>query len=318
MDKREKIAMKSNKADLIIGSDLHLRETRPICRTDDYWAAQWRKLQFIRDLQKKHDCPVVFAGDITDYWKCSPWLLTTIKQNIPDKTKVVYGQHDLPQHSLKLANKSGLYNLAENRCLEILDSCHYSKIPKIDGPSLVIKDRKILVWHTIVWYLKIPWLGCTAPSATMLLKRYPNYDLIITGDNHKSFVADYEGRLLINPGSMMRMDADQIGHKPQVFLWFAKDNTISPIYLPIEPNVISREHIDIKVERDNRIKAFIERLQDNMEHTLSFDDNLRKFIENNTVNKRTMQIIRQVFDMENLYAKGEQRKGFVGFKRRNR
>ena len=63
-------------ASAILCGDVHLREDSPICRTDDVWAAQWKKIDFISDLQKTHDCPVLCSGDLFDYWKPSPNLLT--------------------------------------------------------------------------------------------------------------------------------------------------------------------------------------------------------------------------------------------------
>ena len=56
-------------ASAILCGDVHLREDSPICRTDDVWAAQWKKIDFISDLQKTHDCPVLCSGDLFDYWK---------------------------------------------------------------------------------------------------------------------------------------------------------------------------------------------------------------------------------------------------------
>ena len=40
--------------DFILCSDLHLRDTVPIARMDDYLLAQKNKIKFISDLQKEH------------------------------------------------------------------------------------------------------------------------------------------------------------------------------------------------------------------------------------------------------------------------
>ena len=86
---------------LIITSDWHLRETNPICRLDDFVEeTQWKKVNFISDLQKKYGCPVVHAGDLFDKWKPSPELLTKTMQHIPNDFHTIYGQHDLPNHNL--------------------------------------------------------------------------------------------------------------------------------------------------------------------------------------------------------------------------
>lgn len=284
--------------DAILCGDIHLREDTPICRTDNFWEAQWKKIDFISDLQKKYTCPVLCSGDLFDYWKPSPMLLSWATEHIPDQFHTIYGQHDLPQHSMELAYKSGLYNLWKNDKLEILnynmhlkytvDGCSFGSIP-IDCEKR--GNQQVLVWHKMVYQGKLPWPGCTDPLGASLLRKYPQYSIIITGDNHKPFVEEYKGRLLVNVGSMMRTTADQINYKPCVWLWYAETNTVVPVYLPIEKDVISREHLDIQEQRDNRIDSFISRLDTDWKASLSFEDNLTIFEKENKVRKSVMDII---------------------------
>ena len=290
-------------ASAILCGDVHLREDSPICRTDDVWAAQWKKIDFISDLQKTHDCPVLCSGDLFDYWKPSPNLLTFASEHLPDQLYSIYGQHDLPQHNMELAHKSGLYNLWKNGKLKILDGCHFGQKPDFsdnkEGSFSFIHFspyRRILVWHQMVYQGKLPWPGCTDPMAAKLLRKYPQYDLIVTGDNHKPFVEEYEGRILVNVGSMMRTTADQIDYKPAVWLWYAETNTVEKVYLPIEENVISREHLEIKEQRDNRMNAFIEKMDDSWDAGLSFEQNLEAYKKTNKVKKSVMSIIYQSLD----------------------
>lgn len=281
-------------ADAILCSDFHLREDVPICRTDDYDSKQWSKVTFISNLQKQYNCPVLHAGDLFDHWKPSPELLSKASANIPDQFYTIYGQHDLPQHNLELVKKSGIYNLQINKKLQVLNECHWGQEPKEDSlkiPMLMDFDKHILVWHIMNYQGNKPWPGCTDPSAAKLLRKYPRYDLICTGDNHKPFVEEYNGRLLVNPGSLMRMDADQVEHRPRVYLWYADTNTVEPVYIPIEKDVVSREHIERHEERDSRIDAFVESLNNKFETSLSFEDNLEQFMKVNTVRKTVKQII---------------------------
>jgi len=129
-----------------------------------------------------------------------------------------------------------------------------------------------------------------------ILRKYPQYDLIITGDCHQSFTVEHEGRRLVNPGNLTRQVADQIDFKPRVALWYAEDNSIEWVYLPIQENVISREHITKVEERDNRIDAFISRLNDDYKTTLSFEDNLQEFIKVNDIRDSVKQIIYKAID----------------------
>jgi DNA repair exonuclease SbcCD nuclease subunit len=294
-----------NKPDLILMSDKHLREpdAQPICRLDNAWETQWIKLDFITSLQDKYGCPVVNAGDLFDKWKPSPYLLSKVMEHLPNQFLSIYGQHDLPEHNFKLRYKSGIRTLETAFKLQTLGKytnlthlkfcvygCNWKESPVSDvNPNII----NVLVWHTFTYQGKEPWPGCTDPKAKTLLRKYPQFDLILTGDNHTPFVEEFEGRLLVNPGSIMRMDADQINHRPRVYLWYAETNTVEPVYIPINPaiDVISREHLEHKKQRDKRINAFIDRLDNDWKVELSFENNLKAFQQQNKVDEQVMGII---------------------------
>jgi len=292
------------KVNAILCSDFHLREDRPVCRTDDYWKAQWEKIDFIKNLQKTYDSfPIVlFAGDLFDHWKASPNLLSTAIEHLPEDMYCVAGQHDLPHHSLESIDKSGLFTLWKARKINLLSNTHWGEQPT-GTPSTTITTstgvvRKILVWHKMNYVGRLPWPGCSDPSARSLLRQYPQYDLIVTGDNHKSFVEHFEGRLLVNPGSLMRMDADQIDHRPCVYLWDAEENEVEPVYLPIQPDVISREHIEVVQQRDKRLAAFISRLDSNWQISISFIKNLEEFQKTNQIRPVVMELVYKAIEVE--------------------
>jgi predicted phosphodiesterase len=291
----------------ILCADMHLRETKPRARTDDYFPAQWEKVQFIKALQHKYECAVLHAGDLYDYWKPSPELTANTFRLIPNLFCTVYGQHDLPNHNLKLAHKSGLKPLWEVGFVDILEMCHYGQVPDGKQISMVIMNKKILIWHTLTYKDERPFPDHKGPSAMRLLKKYPDFDLIVTGDNHIPFVQEYEGRLLVNPGSMMRMTAAQIDHKPRVYLWYADSNTVEPVYLPIQEGVVTREHIDVKERREKRIDAFISKLKMDWEETWGysmtsdgggFENNLKAFFNANKTEQDIQDIIYKAIDHE--------------------
>jgi DNA repair exonuclease SbcCD nuclease subunit len=282
------------KPDAILTSDWHIRETTPTCRTDNFLKAQDDKIIFVRTLQQKYNCPVLHAGDLFHHWKPSPYLLSNIYNYIPREFYTVYGQHDLPQHNLENQVKCGAFNLATVGALTLLDGVHWGGDPELENyPSFEIEDRQILVWHHMVWQGKRLWPGQTDPSAVAVLKKYPEYDLIVTGDNHKPFVEEYEGRLLVNPGSLTRQSADQIEHTPRVYLYYADNNTVRPVFCPIQKGeeVISRTHIQRVEQRDERIEAFISRLDEEWQVGLSFEQNLEAFFGKNRIRQSVKDII---------------------------
>jgi predicted phosphodiesterase len=287
----DKVFKAFSSADAILTADWHLMEkdNAPVCRMDDFWETQWKKVDFVSSLQKTYKCPVIHSGDLFDYWKPSPMLLSETITHLPAKFYTVYGNHDLPQHSIDLKHKSGIHTLATAGVLEVLDTCHWLETPT--KPSIQISNRKILVWHVMNYQGKEPWPGCIDYKSRTLLRKYPEYDLILTGDNHKTFIEEHDDRLLVNPGSLFRLTAAQKEHNPKVFLWYAKLNKVIPIDIPIDEEVISQEHLELVKEKDKRIDAFISTLNGDWAAEMSFEQNLEIFRQANKIDPAVMEII---------------------------
>lgn len=280
----------------ILCGDTHLREDTPICRIDDFFAAQTRKLNWLQEIRKEYGCPVLNSGDLFHHWKPSPFLLQYALRNLPDNMIVIPGNHDLPAHSLESYNKCGLGVLEEAGKVDVLTAPTLDKTMSIGlhpfpwgtSPEPMNTLRKGTVPHVAMIHIftyvgRSPWPGCTAPGANTLLNKMAGYDLVLSGDNHKPFVIEDKGRLLVNPGSMMRTTSDQAEHKPRVYLWYAEDNSVEPLYFPIEEGVVTRGHIEAVENRDERMEAFIERLDGEFEIGLGFENNLSKFFASNRV-----------------------------------
>ncbi len=277
--------------DAILTSDWHLRDTIPACRTDEYEAAQWRKIRHIAMQQKKYGCPIYHAGDLFDHWKPSPYLIAKALQYLPELFHTIYGNHDLPQHNLDLAEKCGIYALEAAGRLTVLDGVHWGYKP--DGDiSAEIKGRKILVWHTMTYQGKIPYPGCTDTPSAGLLRKYKEYDLILTGHNHQQFVEQHEGRVLLNPGAIFRQESDEAEFEPKIWFYYASTNEVIPYIIPHEKGVVSRPENVVRVdERNDRIDAFISKLDADWEGDVSFEQNLEIAIKENEVEAEVRKII---------------------------
>ena len=132
-----------------------------------------------------------------------------------------------------------------------------------------------------------PYPNCTDPSSRGLLMK-SEVDVILTGHNHKPFVEEYNGKLLINPGSITRQEADDT-HEPRVYLYNAETNTVEKHILPHEQGVVNAPESSLRVkERENRIDAFMSKLVEEWDSTLNFSKNLERFI---AVNKPPQEII---------------------------
>lgn len=284
------------KADLIFTADIHIREDVPICRTDDFMRAQRRKLKFIDALQQEHDCPVLDAGDLFNHWKPSPFLLCWAIDNLPQRFITIPGNHDLPGHNLDLLERCGLGVLEAAGAIKLLTNPNEPLVFETkNGKKLAIygvpygsempvervrAHRQIIVAHIMTYVGEVPFPGCKDPEAHDLLSSLEDdVDLLLTGHNHMPFVIeDSKGRLMINPGSLMRQKSHQIDYEPHVYLYFADDNTVEPVAVPISSDVISRDHIDRVKDKEARASAFVTSLAGHKEIGLSFEDNMTAYL----------------------------------------
>jgi predicted phosphodiesterase len=294
MTKSRRTKKPKPKADAILCADPHIRPNVPICRTDDFFQAMSDKLDTILDLSKRHDCPILVAGDLgrrplNNGWPT--WLLEwTINKFEGHEIICICGQHDLPNHRLDLFGKSGMGVLHAARAIEVIqrntitfkgifniNAFHYGQ--EIIRPKIINQFPNIAMTHQMIIENKLLFPGQEAPKGHQLLKKFPQYDLILSGDNHNAFTVEQDGRWLVNPGSMMRTTADQIDHKPRVYLWWAETNEIQAVYLPIQHGVISREHIKDSKGIELRNQAFIERVNSMDSLEIVYEDNIAEYFK---------------------------------------
>ena len=285
----------TRKPTCLLTGDWHLREDQPVCRVDDYWTAQSKKLQYISELQEKYACPIYHSGDLFHHWKPSPYLLSTFMYYFSHPAGFItcLGNHDIPQHSLELVYRSGVWTLWTAGYITVAPT-HWEREPEtIPAPGEAGNDYDMLMWHIMTWVGERPWPGCEDPEANELIESVEIYepDIILTGHNHKTFVVERDGRLLVNPGSMMRMAADQEDHEPCVFLWYAETNEVERVVLPHEKGVVSRDHIEAREGRDDsRYQAFIKGLQEDAPE-ISFRANLEEFFRQHNTGKKVKEMV---------------------------
>ena len=287
----------------ILTADLHLRDDQPICRTDNFFETQARKLRWLYDLQQKHGCPIFDAGDLFNKGRPSHFLMQwAIDARMPEDFFTIPGNHDLPSHNIELLDSSGLGVLSAARAVDVLIG-EYSfektgvfvhAFPWGEKPTPLQEPREekhlVAICHIMTYHGTRPWPGCTDPSAEELLEQMQGYNLVLTGHNHKTFVVEKDGRLLVNPGSFTRQKSDQTDHRPCVFLWYGGTN-IEQEFVPIEESIITREHINTVEAREERMSAFVEKLTGEMEIGLSFEQNVEEFFSKNKVRKPVKDMV---------------------------
>jgi hypothetical protein len=199
-----------------------------------------------------------------------------------------------PQSNLAVLLACGEYRILTTPKTAVIGSTTVAGFPFGTDPVGVKKTagvRQIALCHRLVWAGRMPFPGAESSSASAFLKQMSGYDLVVVGDNHKSFIVQSEGRTLLSPGSMMRTSADQIDHRPAYYYWYASTNRLEPVYWDIKKDAVSRKHIEAQNDNDARIEAFVRRITDDMEVGLCFEENLKTFLRKNKTTKTVEHLV---------------------------
>lgn len=292
--------------------DLHLTDSRPKERIDDYTEALKNKFLFIIETAKKNCDLILQPGDFMDSPSVSYdflcWLIYYIKYcDIPIITTT--GQHDLRYrnfHNISLRTLSyacdNFIILGDQNKYKKIDHKHNvtvyaspfnKEIPQIE--KTLKKQFNILITHRMIVQEKI-WEGQTGAESSNLFLRNNKFDLIVSGDNHQGFIQSHKGRYLINCGSMMRSTIAQVDHKPFVVLFDTNepDNfEIIKIPISVPKKVFDLQKKTDRKEIDANLDAFCNGLSKSKEMGLVIEDNLLEYYKENKIEKDLIEIIEE-------------------------
>jgi predicted phosphodiesterase len=282
---------------LLLTGDIHYTDKAPRTRTDDYLSELHRKIMVL----KNHNLTILQPGDLTD----TPFLsyltfrrLLSILQGITILS--VYGQHDLryrnkgntPVDTLKDACSS--FHIADAVPYELEKNVYLygasfeEEIPKITTAS----SYNILLIHRMISPIKSE--DWHEEEALPFLKKH-KFNLIISGDNHKSFEAKHNYKRLINCGSLMRSKIDQIDHKPCYYIFDTKTERLEKHFIPITDGdkVFDMNLKEEKAERNEDLEAFVSGLSKQKEMGLNIQNNLIAYMKKNKIGEDIQNIIRE-------------------------
>lgn len=268
----------------VFTSDWHFRDTVPRCRIDDYFQAQKNKLDQVKEIQRlNNNCPVFDCGDLLDKCKSSPFLEGWLMDNLPDNFYTIAGNHDLPNHRIEDLENSSLGVLIKSGKIKLLSCLENSPIFSVYGFNygdfiasqylINNKSKKIALVHEFISLDRFP--GSITPE--QLTEKLPGFDFIFCGHNHINFGDYVNDCQVINVGSMMRMDADQVNYEPGFYVMY-EDYSIKRILFDIEKDVIDRKYLDQKSKTSERLLSFIESVTGKYEIGNNFKENLRKSV----------------------------------------
>ena len=128
------------------------------------------------------------------------------------------------------------------------------------------------------------------------MDKYPSYEILLVGDYHEAFRLWEGNRQIINPGCMMIQAADMIKYQPKIA--YVDLNPALKVFewidIPTDYTLLTDNHLSIKAERDSRIRAFVETIKKNGKLSLSFTDNLDKFILENDLDQDTKNMLEEI------------------------
>lgn len=300
---------------IILTADWHLSDKTPICRRDNYQEMMGRKLSFINRIQceYKGEIPLILhAGDLFDTWKSSHFLVSWAIRHLPQNITTIPGNHEIPGHNINFYKKTNL-NVLETakKIIVIYEDDPKQYVISFDGLSIIgfpygyFSLEKLKTCDTKYPYILMiheMFLHPMDKRRAFIQEFMPIDDLlnslpemcvgVLAGHNHSTIIrTGINGKWFLNPGSIFRMDADQIDHIPTIFLYDLQKNEITPVEIPHEKDAVSREHIEKMQVKDERINSFVNRVNTNYTKTLSFEDNMEQFFLKNKTRKPIQEII---------------------------
>lgn len=306
-------------------SDLELRATNPICRLDDAKKTQMEKLDYIFRYAEAIDAPIIVAGDFFDTprsWYVPIEILTLLKKYSRVQVYTVYGQHDMYYYSEKTKSATSLGFLIEAGYVDLLGS-----EGRLIGEEFEVSERGDYVWE---WYgcsfgqpvpkptsnnlnmkkglaihapiaKKALWPGQDYMDARAFLIKHSYYDLILCGDIHRTFQVEVDGRYIVNPGPMLRADANEymMTHKPQFCSWNDEEVKlpITMVEIPHKDSdeVMSRKHIEEAESVKAEMGSFVSSVEEvDLDSAVDPKANVYRYLEENKIEQDVVDILSAV------------------------
>ncbi len=290
---------------VLITGDWHLTDKTPENRTDDYFKTQAEKIKFILKMAEKEKVEAILQpGDVFDNFRQSNFVLQyyiNLFQNLPFYIYSTRGQHDMKYHSidqddtaLSVLQAAFVVKICFTEYLSgiaIYESPFEQGIPEPKGEYNILLTHRMIVHNDKIWEKQSEF-----DYAENLLRANPNYNLIVSGDNHHYFHAEVKGRHLFNCGSLMRASTAQLEHKPKIVIFDIDTKKYKEIEIPVKPisEVFDLHKVEKKKEEKIDFEAFIFGLSQTKSMYLSFQDALDEYLKENKIEESVQNIFEEV------------------------
>ena len=221
---------------ILYTTDMHMRDSLPSCRTDNFFETQFKKVdEIISTIAKEKVDLWIMGGDLFDIYNPSYELLSLLQSRLEEaRSKLnapiltICGSHDMIGYNMDKLNNTAVGNLIMNGHLQLLTDKPY----QIDGFNIVgISARKKLLYSdytidpaiasNLIIVSHDPITTDPTPYDHMLVKdvaKSTNADLILCAHIHAQFDVTENGTRFINPGPMSRQSIDEAVIVPKILI----------------------------------------------------------------------------------------------------
>lgn len=279
----------------ILTADWHLRNDVPICRSETQ--EEWLDYQFdiveqIFKLAKARALPIYHIGDL--FHRSQPYFGVIGRLNNLYNSKYkdvgfykIAGNHDLPYHNFDNVLNSGWY-LAPGIDLKTKfnGASHFGQKHNID---------KFIFTHQLVFpNEKSRPPMATGKTAEELLDEFTKADFIFTGDYHKDFHFEKNGRHVINPGCIIRQSINEEKYITKIYFINTDSDPVFSIYDLNDSKSLISNHIEQNKKRDDRIEAFIEVVASSKKVSLSYQNNLETKLKQKGISNGVKRVVIEI------------------------
>jgi len=275
-------------------SDVHAKEKAPEKRVEKQFHKDVvrKKLKYVFETLKENDVDkLLIAGDLFDTVTVPHSLIANVGSLIIRsgiEVIVVPGQHDMRYHQTGIKNTP----------MGILQALKAVKIPTLDNPIILNKklkvygcgfgedtllskklpdletDGNILLIHKMItkskalFHAQIDWI-----SGKKFLERNP-FKIIISGDNHERFIVSNPDQVLINNGSLVRLNKAQLEYEPGFHIVDTDTLKVKFFTVPIIPyaKAFDMDLINSEEEETERRESLLGSWKQDLKNMDTFND----------------------------------------------
>jgi DNA repair exonuclease SbcCD nuclease subunit len=287
----------------VVTADWHLRATKPRCRMDEDWyKTQENALEQIREFANEKRCPIFVVGDIFHSIGDTSFYCIQMVQKMARRTReglyILAGNHDLPYHSTENIEKSAIGILMRsNKIKKIKDYFIENDFDDFSAGNFDEKteDAEIIFKHVLCFPdMKSLPPNVDAMTAKDLLEEYPKSKWIFTGDMHKNFHYEKNGRHVVNPGCLLRQAVDFKDYQPGFYFVDTEKNIVEFNLIIDSEAFVDDSYILREKEKEERIEAFANKIGEVENVSLDYSENVKKTIIESELSDELIETIEEL------------------------